>query len=343
LAAFGFWAGYVGVALALLRPIDRALLMPKTTLDKLECMLASRIENGVDPKVLVIGVDGRCGRGALAALGAARITPLCWRREDTACIAKTKILDQDILVNCASISENGIPFLEPRDFTSGGLRRLTLLVDVACDVGLAVSPFPVYSRLTDWAKPVQPLDIVPDVSVIALNNLPTFLPFDSTVAFSRDLTPLLMDLPNGAPWNRALDRFRQAVRRSVVTDCGLIGKNSGNSHTTATSAVEAAISSPPFKAAEQRALIRAAVHSALAGIAPEIARDAVIDGDQNLVLSGYIDSVGILSLLLRLEEELGLSIIGSPDFNVDQAVSINGLTHLLARLARQCGRIAEPV
>ena len=60
LAAFGYWAGYVGAALAVLR--RRGQLTPLEPLSK--SALDASLAGGGPPKALVVGALGRCGRGA---------------------------------------------------------------------------------------------------------------------------------------------------------------------------------------------------------------------------------------------------------------------------------------
>lgn len=86
LAAFGFWAGYLGAALAVLhhRGVLRAPLQP-TSKEAMEAEL--RASTG-DVSALVIGALGRSGRGARVALGEAGVEPTCWD------LAETRDLDR---------------------------------------------------------------------------------------------------------------------------------------------------------------------------------------------------------------------------------------------------------
>jgi saccharopine dehydrogenase (NAD+, L-lysine-forming) len=83
LVAFGYWAGYVGAALAVLAHSGR-LSSPLEPLSKqsLDAALAQS-RRGDPPRALIIGAFGRCGRGAQAALAAAGITPTCWGLQQT--------------------------------------------------------------------------------------------------------------------------------------------------------------------------------------------------------------------------------------------------------------------
>ena len=75
LAAFGYWAGYVGAALAVLHHRGRltAPLQP-TSKDELDALLQPRPDDAQFSSI-VIGALGRSGRGARAALDGGRARP----------------------------------------------------------------------------------------------------------------------------------------------------------------------------------------------------------------------------------------------------------------------------
>ncbi|MGH3845753.1 MAG: saccharopine dehydrogenase, partial [Pseudonocardiaceae bacterium] len=104
LAAFGYWAGYVGAAVAVLQH-DGRLSAPLEPLSKqsLDAALAQS-RSGPPPRVLVIGAFGRCGRGAQAALAVAGLTPTCWGLEQTWQLDRTDLLEHVILVNAVLIT-----------------------------------------------------------------------------------------------------------------------------------------------------------------------------------------------------------------------------------------------
>ena len=143
LAAFGHWAGYVGAALAVRHwtgDLDRPLR--PTVKDVLDTFLGplSRV-----PRVLVIGARGRCGHGVRAALEHTGIEPTLWDLAETVDLDREAILDHDILINAVQVTEPGEPFLAPEHLRAG--RRLSLVVDVTCDVGGPTHLLPVYDRL----------------------------------------------------------------------------------------------------------------------------------------------------------------------------------------------------
>ena len=78
LAAFGYWAGYVGAALAVLHRRG-VLTAPLRDTDRaaLDGLLRASAQAAAPTSALVIGALGRCGRGARDALATAGTTPTC--------------------------------------------------------------------------------------------------------------------------------------------------------------------------------------------------------------------------------------------------------------------------
>ena len=70
------------------------------------------------PRVLIIGANGRSGRGAVKFLRALGIEPTLWGSKDTISNHPIEeILSFDILVNCALIKEPRAPFLDLETIT----------------------------------------------------------------------------------------------------------------------------------------------------------------------------------------------------------------------------------
>lgn len=213
LAAFGFWAGYIGAALAVLHHRGRleTPLRPTARPD-LDALLAP---DGEAETALVLGALGRCGRGAVEAFTAAGITPARWDLDETRNLDRAALLANDLLLNAVLATEPATPFLTPPDLDRP--RRLTVVCDVTCDVGSPCNMLPIYDTVTDWAEPARRLrQGPPPLDLIAVDNLPSLLPAESSVAFSADLLPHLRDLDTG-PWQRCARLFRAALDRTKET------------------------------------------------------------------------------------------------------------------------------
>lgn len=218
-AAFGFWAGYVGAALGVLQARGRLRgplrAMHRTELDAMVAHASP------DPmRVLVVGALGRCGGGARAALAVAGITPTCWDVDETRRLDRSAILAHDLLVNGVLVTEPGEALLRPGDLDDRA-RRLSLISDVTCDVTSDCNLLPVYDRPTDWAEPVRRLRAAPPLDLIAIDNLPSLLPREASAAFSADLRPHLLTLTGWTPvWQRALDRFEAVAAEPTAMNTG---------------------------------------------------------------------------------------------------------------------------
>ncbi|MEV7346462.1 saccharopine dehydrogenase [Streptomyces sp. NPDC093544] len=207
LAAFGYWAGYLGAALAVLhhRGRLRTPLRP-TSKEELDAELAP---DGSESKALVIGALGRSGRGARAALETAGVEPTCWDLEETRDLDRPALLAHELMVNTVLTTRPIPPFLTDKDLDEPG-RRLRTLCDVTCDVGSPMNVLPIYDTTTDWTDPVRRLRERPALDLIAIDNLPSLLPREASVDFSAALLPLLLDFGTGGAWGRGLDRFHRA-------------------------------------------------------------------------------------------------------------------------------------
>ncbi|MFF4251301.1 saccharopine dehydrogenase [Streptomyces sp. NPDC001663] len=212
LAAFGHWAGYVGAALAVRHwtgELDRPLR--PTTKDVLDTFLGPFAR---PPRVLVIGARGRCGQGARAALERTGIEATLWDLAETADLDREAILDHDILINAVQLTEPGEPFLAPEHLRAD--RRLSLIVDVTCDVGGPTHLLPVYDRLTGWDEPVRA--VADGLEVIAIDNLPSLLPREASDDFSAQLALQLPQLPDGDCWERSRRAFHTALSETGLQD-----------------------------------------------------------------------------------------------------------------------------
>ncbi len=222
LAAFGYWAGYLGAALAVLRERDRltAPLRP-TDKDELDALLRPA-PGDAEFTALVVGALGRSGRGARAAFATAGVEPTGWDLAETRDLDRRALLDHDVLVNCVLATTPVPPFVRPTDLADPA-RRLRTVSDVTCDVGSPLNVLPVYDRTTEWTDPVRRLTEEPPLDLIAIDNLPSLLPRESATDFSRDLLPALLDF-DGAPWDRCLERFHQACSEQLGAEEGASGR-----------------------------------------------------------------------------------------------------------------------
>ncbi|MGI9498540.1 MAG: saccharopine dehydrogenase [Geminicoccaceae bacterium] len=225
LAAFGHWAGYMGAALGVLQARARRFrqrakglraIGPLSTTTK--SLLDRDLRDGADGspplRALVIGAKGRCGRGASAALATANVDATLWDVVETTDLDVDALLAHDLLINTVGIGGEARPFLIPDDLTRPS-RRLDTVVDVTCDLGSPANALPIYHRLSSWERPVQPITCASHgqtLDLIAIDNLPSLLPRESSEDFSVQLAPHLLTLADPTSvWKTSLSYFNRAL------------------------------------------------------------------------------------------------------------------------------------
>ncbi|TCL01261.1 saccharopine dehydrogenase (NAD+, L-lysine forming) [Shimia isoporae] len=211
-AAFGYWAGYAGAAVTLKSWAAQqrnelcdavgvysgkdALLVDLTS--ELDALSTSR------PTAIVIGALGRVGTGAADLLEAMGCAVTKWDMAETATGGPfPEILSHDLFLNCI-FARPGTPVFVPQDALTAD-RNLTAIGDVACDPDSDYNPVPVYDRATTWEAPVLRVAEKPVLDVMAIDNLPSMLPVESSEDYAAQLLETLMkldDLSNGV-WTRA--------------------------------------------------------------------------------------------------------------------------------------------
>jgi saccharopine dehydrogenase (NAD+, L-lysine-forming) len=219
LAAFGYWAGYAGAAVSLLAwaaqsdgglcgPVS-AFADPAALHETVERALARRAR---PPRVLVIGALGRVGTGAGAFCERTGVRVTRWDVAETAGGGPfPEVLEHDIFLNCI-LAVPGVPVFVP-DSARGTPRSLGVIGDIACDPASEFSPVKVCDAPTDWARPARRVHAAPPLDVVAIDNLPSLLPRESSQDFARQLLPVLVQLDriDEGAWGRARDMFARHV------------------------------------------------------------------------------------------------------------------------------------
>lgn len=213
-AAFGYWAGFAGAALSVVawtqQQNDKILGQVETFPSAVDMIKAATGET--KPGVLIIGAKGRVGNGAADLCKAVGATPTLWDMEETAHGGPfPEVLEYDILLNCI-LAHEGAPVFVEKD--AGEVdRKLSVIGDIACDPDSAYSPIKVYDAVTSWENPTVRAHNQPPLDVMAVDNLPSLLPAESTQDFAAQLLPHLLDLDDltKGVWGRAVATFRNHV------------------------------------------------------------------------------------------------------------------------------------
>ncbi len=218
-AAFGYWAGYAGAAVALkcwaaqarggiAGPVARYAGRRALVDD-----LAREMAGLGRPGVIVIGALGRVGTGASDLCGAMGVPVTGWDMAETASGGPfPQVLEHAIFLNCI-LARPGCPVFVPHSALTAP-RALRVIGDIACDPTSDFSPIKVYDRATDWDAPALRVASDPVLDVTAIDNLPSLLPVESSEDYATQLLPTLLSLPalDGGVWGRAKATYDQHIR-----------------------------------------------------------------------------------------------------------------------------------
>ena len=216
IAAFGYWAGYAGAAVSLLTyaaqqqgqligPINTFADAP-AMVDHIHAQLA-----GTTPSVLIIGALGRVGTGGADLCEALGLSVTKWDMAETASGGPfPEVLEHDVFLNCI-LARDGTPVFVPASATTDQ-RKLRVIGDIACDPQSDFSPIKVYGSETTWDAPALRVHNDPPLDVMAIDNLPSLLPTESSDDFAGQLLPHLGTLGqlDAGVWGRAGEIFDDA-------------------------------------------------------------------------------------------------------------------------------------
>tara|TARA_R110002095_G_scaffold212178_1_gene201072 strand:- start:2140 stop:3210 length:1071 start_codon:yes stop_codon:yes gene_type:complete len=221
IAAFGYWAGFAGAAIGLMVWIaekrgagpgpERVSVYPgrEALVSELQKNLAAIMKTGaVKPNAIVIGALGRVGTGTSDCLEALGLDVLKWDMAETAHGGPfPEILNRDIFVNCI-LARDGVPVFVPKSALQGE-RRLSVIADVSCDPSSPFNPIPIYDHATSFDHPVIRVAKAPPLDVMAIDNLPSLLPVESSEDYAAQLLPSLktLDRIERGVWARAGEIF----------------------------------------------------------------------------------------------------------------------------------------
>ena len=216
-AAFGYWAGFAGAGVTLKAWCAQAAGGVCAAIDAWPDKDALLAELGQEltvmqqrPSAIVIGALGRVGTGAADLCEALGVPVTRWDMAETAHGGPfPEILGHELFVNCI-LARPGTPVFVPREAVAAD-RRLTAIGDVACDPDSDYNPIPLYDHATSWEAPVVRVHENPPLDIMAIDNLPSLLPLESSEDYAAQLLPTLLqlvDLSSGS-WARAFAEFEK--------------------------------------------------------------------------------------------------------------------------------------
>ncbi|WP_187428276.1 hypothetical protein ROLI_004280 [Roseobacter fucihabitans] len=221
-AAFGYWAGYAGAAVALkcwAAQQNGQIAGPIAAYDSATHLLADLQSDlvatgGHRPTALIIGALGRVGTGVADLCTAMGVTTTKWDMAETATGGPfPQVLAHDLFFNCV-LARLGTPVFVPKNALTMD-RRLSVIADIACDPDSDFSPIKVYDQTTSWAEPALRVQGDPVLDVTAIDNLPSMLPLESSEDYAAQLLPVLAELaePDAPVWLRAKATYRKHIAR----------------------------------------------------------------------------------------------------------------------------------
>ena len=200
--AFGLYAGQLGAILGLTQHYNRSHGQPdiqalKPWLSRRE-MLESCMP--AQPSILIIG-GGRCAQGVKYILDEKRLSYTQ--------IGKDVFPDMsqyDIVFNCILLDPayNNV-WIKSTDI----ITRPLLIVDISCDYSKPNNPIAIYKEGTTFQTPV--FNYNKYISIIAIDNLPSLLPLESSNEFSNRLTDLIVHY-NDSCWKANLTMYYQQLK-----------------------------------------------------------------------------------------------------------------------------------
>lgn len=213
-AAFGYWAGYAGAAVSLKcwAAQQRGGLAGEISKypgkSALIAELARETAGSARPRAIIIGALGRVGSGAADLCSALGVATTKWDMAETASGGPfPEVLQHEIFLN-AILARPGCPVFVPASAKTAP-RKLTVIGDISCDPTSDFSPIKVYDRATDWAAPALRVHDAPPLDVMAIDNLPSLLPVESSEDYAAQLLPSLLTLGtlDAGVWGRARAEF----------------------------------------------------------------------------------------------------------------------------------------
>lgn len=219
-AAFGYWAGFAGAAVTLRAWIAQQagqICTPVNVYRDKDALITELVEglSSIDrpaPCAIVIGALGRVGTGASDLCSATGVPVTKWDMAETASGGPfPEILDHEIFLNCILAGPDTPLFVSPTAMAEP--RHLSAIGDIACDPDSDYNPIPLYKKATSWEEPVIRVGDNPVLDIMAIDNLPSLLPRESSEDFAAQLLPHLLTLTDiyTGVWGRAHQVFETYI------------------------------------------------------------------------------------------------------------------------------------
>lgn len=223
LISFGFYAGVMGCILGLLQYIKKNSVNSVDSVDSVDSVnsvnsvnltnlnywdtideilneIYTNINLFENINIGIIGSNGNCGIGVKNILDKLNINYTEFGKNSD----KSNLQNCDILYNCIHLSETSVEvwFTTETIFT-----KPIIITDISCDYSKPNNPIKLYNENTTWQNPIFKYNQY--VDIIAINNLPSLLPKESSTYFSEKCINLLLQYLNDTNnyWNNNKEIF----------------------------------------------------------------------------------------------------------------------------------------
>jgi len=209
--AFGYYAGFIGCNIGLMHYYNKKMsrkninnLHPFTSKKELLDIIRN-IKNRDNIKIAVIGPNGRCGKGVINVLDYFNLQYDKLTKEDN----KNNLERYDVIFNCIVLNKNlNEIWLDEKTI----FNKQLIIVDISCDYNNPSNPIKIYNQSTTWLKPIYSYNEF--VDIIAINNLPSLLPKDSSDEFSEILVKLLLNFNTDSVWENNKNYFIKMIKNN---------------------------------------------------------------------------------------------------------------------------------
>ena len=226
IAAFGYWAGFAGAAVGVMALVAQqkntslgaigVYPSKEVLLDELATNLRSITTKETRmPSAIIIGAKGRVGKGATDLFNAIGIQTTLWDIDETKHGGPfPEILEHTLFLNCILAGPQVSIFI-PKSAIED-IRKLHVIADVSCDPTSVYNPIPIYDHSTTFASPLVRVASEPNpLDVMAIDNLPSMLPGESSQDYASQLLPYLMQIDEigAGVWGRAEQTFEHHINQ----------------------------------------------------------------------------------------------------------------------------------
>lgn len=226
IVSFNFYAGYCAAALAIIKWSDlhytneiQSSVKSFNSIDELTlCITEKKQVIPLQPNLLILG-DGQCSQGVTAFLDnfGFQFTqlPSKYLKNQN----KNPLIPAcDIIVNAFRTREKiKEKIMSVRNFEYSGAK---LFVDLICEPFSPYNDLPDYRQLTTFKEPMLKMQLINNIMyLMAIQNFASFLPKESSLAFSSGLLPTLVNLFKGNktdPLKHASVSFNHAIEELTL-------------------------------------------------------------------------------------------------------------------------------